>query len=152
MEGQDATRFVWVGLIVLASAGGLFAVLNPADLGAPEETPAPTPEAASLQCLDGMTFRTIDEQVEPPSPGLAPARIRWTLEFTKDRFVLVRGARSEAGTYRCDGATVTASGSGGQHRGHWDAANARIVWSAMGFECIGGCGASSPPVTTGTGG
>ena len=152
MEQLDTTRLVWVSLIVLASMGAIVAVFRPPADDVPRETPAPTPRAESLQCLDGLTFRTLDEQVEPPAPGLPAARERWTLSFERGGYVLVRGARREAGAYRCDGAIVTADGSGGRHRAHWDAANARLAWDALGFECATGCDGTPAPATTGTGG
>lgn len=152
MESLDTTRIVWVGLIVLASVGALLAVFRVPDETVERATPPPTPQVATLRCLDGREFATIDEQVEPPGPGLPPARLRWKLAFAGGGYVLTRGTRREAGTYRCDGPVVTADGSGGSHRALWDSANARLAWDATGFECTAGCTASPAPATTGTGG
>ena len=138
---------VWVGLAGAAVVGLTLAIIRPGEVPESEPTPPPTPSDAALYCLDGASYVSVDEQVEPPAPGEDPSKQHWSLTFAKGGYTLDKGARREAGTYRCDGNQIQATGSGGAHRGTIDPTQSRIVWDALGFEKTG-----AAPKTTGTSG
>lgn len=147
-ESLDPTRLIWLGLMVLASFGLGVVLLGPPEI--PEEempTPGPSPEIASIQCLDGMIFRSVDELSGQPTADGFPTRGYWTLTFKDGGYVLDQSGVHEAGRYRCDGATLLASSPLSSHRGQIDAAGARIAWDGQGFER-----AEYPPKTTTTSG
>jgi hypothetical protein len=144
-ESLDPTRLVWLGLVVLASFGLGVVLLGPPE--APEEevaTPGPSPETASLQCLDGMVFRSIDQLGGQPTADGFPSRGYWTVTFKDGGYVLDQSGVHEAGRYRCDGATLLASSPLASHRGQIDAAGGRIAWDGQGFERTEG-GAPAQP-------
>jgi len=143
----DPTKMVWFGLIVLAIIGLGIAMLQPPGQ-TPEAaaTPAPSPEIASLQCLDGKTYRSVDEIASQPREGEFLPRSRWTIAFANGGYVVDQAGVSEAGRYRCDGATVVAKNALGSHRGFIDAAAGRLAWDGQGFELVDP--AATPATTT----
>lgn len=133
-ESLDPTRLIWLGLILLASFGLGAVLLGPPR--APEQekaTPGPSPAIASLQCLDGWVFRSIDELAGQPDADGFPTRGYWTVTFEDGGYVLDQSGVHEAGRYRCDGATVLASSSLASHRGQLNGDGERLAWDGQGF-------------------
>ena len=153
-EPLDPTRMVWLGLVLLASFGLAFVMIRPPAIPEQEQpTPGPSPEVASLQCLDGMVFRSIDELSGQPDADGFPTRGYWTVTFRDGGYVLDQSGVHEAGRYRCDGATVLASGTLASHRGqlHGDDRE-RLAWDGQGFERADTAAPESSPLTASTSG
>lgn len=154
-ESLDTTRLVWFGLIALASVGVIAAAIGRRnDLYTEEEvaTPPPTPEAATLQCLDGKVYRSIDKLTGQPDAEGFPVREHWTLTFKDGNYVLDQGGVHEAGRYRCDGYKLSASGAVASHRGQIEANGPHLEWDGQGFvtQDSASAGTSPAPLTTST--
>lgn len=155
-ESLDTTRLVWFGLIALASVGVIAAAIgrkNDLYYGEVEETtPAPTPEAATLQCLDGMVYRSIDKLAGQPDAEGFPVRAHWTPTFKDGGYVLDQGGVHEAGRYRCDGNKLSASGVIASHRGQLEANGPHLEWDGQGFvrQDMANAGTSPAPLVTST--
>lgn len=134
----DPSKLVWFGLIVVTIFGLGIAVLRPPDFSEHPEmpTPGPSPEVGTLQCLDGKTFRSVDEYAGPPAENGFPVRGHWTLRFADGGYLLDQFGAHEAGRYRCDGSIVNASNPLGSHRGQNDVAGGRLAWDGQGYELV----------------
>jgi hypothetical protein len=146
----DPQKLIWFGLIGAASLLLVFGFLSgPPGGEEPVETPPPSPETATLQCLDGKRFESVDVLARPSLGATdTPFRARWTLSFADGRYTLDQAGVQETGTYRCSGPQIVAQGSSRSHAGLFDSAGNRLEWDSLGFE-----GSGSPaPATSGTSG
>lgn len=146
----EPMRLLWFGLIALTIFGLGVVVLKP-PRGPEEEkpTPAPSPEIASLQCLDGKTFRSVDEIAAQQHDDGVPTKGFWTITFGGGGYVVNHVGVQEAGRYRCNGGTVIASSALGSHHGQYDAPGGRLAWDGQGYELVTpGAGTPEPTPET----
>jgi hypothetical protein len=149
-EALDPTKMIWMGLVALAAIGIVAAAISRNEF--PEEeaaTPGPSPAAATLQCLDGKTYRSVEKLSGQTDADGFPTRAYWTLTFAEGGYVLDQGGVHEAGRYRCDGFKLSASGSLGSHRGQLEPNGPHLEWDGLGYETDS---AATPAVTTTTAG
>lgn len=156
-ENLDPTRLIWLGLLVLAGFGIAAVMLKPPEYVEETATPGPSPEVASLQCLDGKTFRSIDELSGQPNADGFPTRGYWTVTFAEGRYVFDVAGVHEAGRYRCDGSTIYASSPLASHKGQLHPDGEQLAWDGQGFvlgsPTPGGSAPQTPsPPTTSTSG